>query len=55
VVGVSFPAGRRWARIDLPGDEYIPWTPCGRCWRATARTPQTSKNNVPTLVGEYER
>lgn len=24
VVGVSFPTGSRWARIDLPGDEYIP-------------------------------
>jgi hypothetical protein len=24
VVGVSFPAGTRWARIDLPDDEYIP-------------------------------
>lgn len=24
VVGVSFPPGARWARIDLPGDEYIP-------------------------------
>lgn len=24
VEGVSFPAGRRWARIDLPDDEYIP-------------------------------
>lgn len=24
VVGVSFPLGARWARIDLPGDEYIP-------------------------------
>ncbi len=24
IVGVSFPAGRRWARIDLPGDEYVP-------------------------------
>jgi hypothetical protein len=24
VVRVSFPAGARWARIDLPGDEYIP-------------------------------
>lgn len=24
VVGVSFPAGSRWARIDLPDDEYIP-------------------------------
>jgi Bacterial PH domain len=24
VVGVSFPPGRRWARIDLPDDEYIP-------------------------------
>jgi hypothetical protein len=24
VVGVSFPAGRRWARIDLPNDEYVP-------------------------------
>lgn len=24
VVGVSFPAGNRWARIDLPDDEYIP-------------------------------
>ena len=24
VVGVSFPAGRRWARVDLPDDEYVP-------------------------------
>ncbi|MCV7428256.1 PH domain-containing protein [Mycobacterium montefiorense] len=24
VVGVSFPAGSRWAHIDLPDDEYIP-------------------------------
>ncbi|GFG76112.1 PH domain-containing protein [Mycobacterium botniense] len=24
VVDVSFPDGARWARIDLPGDEYIP-------------------------------
>jgi hypothetical protein len=24
VVGVSFPAGSRWARIDLADDEYIP-------------------------------
>ncbi len=24
VVDVSFPPGRRWARIDLPDDEYIP-------------------------------
>jgi hypothetical protein len=24
VVRVSFPVGARWARIDLPGDEYIP-------------------------------
>jgi Bacterial PH domain len=24
VVGVSFPAGSRWARIDLPHDEYVP-------------------------------
>jgi photosystem II stability/assembly factor-like uncharacterized protein len=24
VVGVSFPAGARWARIDLPDDEYVP-------------------------------
>jgi hypothetical protein len=24
VVGVSFPAGSRWARIDLPDDEYLP-------------------------------
>jgi hypothetical protein len=24
VVGVSFPPGSRWARIDLPDDEYIP-------------------------------
>ncbi len=24
LVGVSFPAGARWARIDLPDDEYIP-------------------------------
>lgn len=24
VVGVSFPAGARWARIDLQDDEYIP-------------------------------
>ncbi|KAA8968193.1 PH domain-containing protein [Mycobacterium sp.] len=24
VVGVSFPAGARWARVDLADDEYIP-------------------------------
>jgi hypothetical protein len=24
VVGVSFPRGSRWARVDLPDDEYIP-------------------------------
>lgn len=24
VVGVSFPAGSRWARVDLPDDEYVP-------------------------------
>ncbi|WP_156746318.1 PH domain-containing protein [Mycobacterium sp. 1423905.2] len=24
IVGVSFPGGSRWARIDLPDDEYIP-------------------------------
>ena len=24
VVGVSFPVGSRWARIDLPDDEFIP-------------------------------
>lgn len=24
LVGVSFPASSRWARIDLPGDEYVP-------------------------------
>ena len=24
VVGVSFPVDKRWARIDLPDDEYIP-------------------------------
>jgi hypothetical protein len=24
VVDVSFPAGSRWARIDLPDDEYVP-------------------------------
>jgi Bacterial PH domain len=24
IVGVSFPVGRRWARIDLPDDEYVP-------------------------------
>ncbi|OBK96559.1 hypothetical protein A5645_09000 [Mycobacterium asiaticum] len=24
LTGVSFPAGSRWARIDLPDDEYIP-------------------------------
>ena len=24
VVGVSFPAGKRWAQVDLPADEYVP-------------------------------
>ncbi|OBA96660.1 hypothetical protein A5662_17425 [Mycobacteriaceae bacterium 1482268.1] len=24
VVGVTFPVGARWARVDLPDDEYIP-------------------------------
>lgn len=26
IVDVSFPPGARWARIDLPDDEYIPMT-----------------------------
>ena len=24
IVGVSFPLGARWARVDLPDDEYVP-------------------------------
>ncbi len=24
VIGVTFPVGARWARVDLPDDEYIP-------------------------------
>jgi hypothetical protein len=24
VVGVTFPRGARWARVDLPDDEYVP-------------------------------
>jgi Bacterial PH domain len=24
IVGISFPVGARWARIDLPDDEYVP-------------------------------
>jgi len=24
MVGVSFPVGSRWARVDLPDDEYVP-------------------------------
>ncbi len=24
VVGVTFPSGARWARVDLPDDEYVP-------------------------------
>lgn len=24
VLGVSFPAGARWARLELPDDEYVP-------------------------------
>jgi hypothetical protein len=24
VIGVSFPVGKRWARVDLPADEYVP-------------------------------
>lgn len=24
VVGISFPMGARWARVDLPDDEYVP-------------------------------
>ena len=63
VVGVSFPAGNRWARIDLPDDEYVPvmaiqavdkdgrcrpWTRCGRCWLATGRTcPRTEYSPGP--------
>ena len=55
VVDVSFPQGARWARVDLPDDEYIPvmaiqavdkdvpsrrWTPCARCWTSTAPGPR---------------
>jgi hypothetical protein len=24
IIGISFPVGARWARIDLPDDEYVP-------------------------------
>lgn len=24
MLGVSFPPGKRWARLELPDDEYIP-------------------------------
>ena len=52
VVDVSFPRGARWARVDLPDDEYVPvmaiqavdkdraveaMDSVRGCWRATAR------------------
>jgi hypothetical protein len=50
VVGVSFPAGARWARIDLPDDEYIPLMAIQAVDKDRA---VAAMDTVRTLLGRY--
>ncbi|ORB86761.1 hypothetical protein B1987_26710 [Mycobacterium kansasii] len=50
VVGVSFPSGSRWARIDLPDDEYIPVMAIQAVDKERA---VAAMDTVRTLLGRY--
>ena len=50
VVGVSFPPGARWARVDLPDDEYIPLMAIQSVDKERA---VDAMDNVRALVSKY--
>ncbi|MGV0742592.1 PH domain-containing protein [Mycolicibacterium sp. XJ870] len=50
VVGVSFPQGARWARVDLPDDEYIPVMAIQAIDKGRA---VEAMNRVRELIGRY--
>ena len=50
VVGVSFPPGARWARIDLPDDEYVPLLAIQSVDKDRA---VEAMDTVRTLLGRY--
>lgn len=51
VVGVSFPAGKRWARLDLPDDEYLPLVAIQSVDKDRAVAAMEA---VRALVGRYQ-
>ncbi|MEO8814668.1 MAG: PH domain-containing protein [Mycobacterium sp.] len=51
VVGVSFPAGKRWARLDLPDDEYLPLVAIQSADKGRA---VAAIEAVRALVGRYQ-
>lgn len=50
VVGVSFPTGARWARVDLPDDEYIPVMAIQAIDKGRA---VDAMDKVRQLIGQY--
>jgi hypothetical protein len=52
VVDVSFPDGARWARVDLPDDEYIPLMAIQSVDKERA---VNAMDAVRTLVARYRR
>ena len=52
VVGVSYPAGARWARVDLPDDEYIPVMAIQAVDKERAIA---AMDQIRELVGRYHR
>ncbi|ORW95901.1 hypothetical protein AWC27_05670 [Mycobacterium szulgai] len=50
VAGVSFPGGSRWARVDLPDDEYIPVMAIQAVDKERA---VTAMDTVRSLLGRY--
>lgn len=50
VVGVTFPLGARWARVDLPDDEYIPVMAIQAVDKDRA---VAAMDNVRDLLGRY--
>ena len=52
VVGVSFPTGARWARVDLPDDEYIPLMAIQSVDKDRAVTAMAQ---VRTLLDRYQQ
>lgn len=50
VAGVSFPVGARWARVDLPDDEYVPAMAIQSVDKAHA---VAAMDQLRTLVARY--